>query len=62
MSEYDLGYTLGSMCGIGLLVLLGLIAFLVVRGPRITFTSGRRRHRHGRTTDSRKGENHDRRE
>ena len=61
MSEYDLGYTLGYMFGIGILVLLALIAALVVKRPRITFTSGRRHHRRGRTANSRKDENHDRR-
>lgn len=62
MSIYDLGYTLGYLSGIGLLVLMALIAVLVVKGPRITFVSGRRRKRRGRTSTSYKDEgksNHD---
>jgi hypothetical protein len=45
MSAYDLGYLLGLFLGLGLLVLLALVVVLIVKRPRITFVSGRRRHK-----------------
>lgn len=52
MTAYDLGYLFGLFLGVGLLGLLALIVVLIVKRPRITFVSGRRRHKSKRSPDS----------